>query len=126
MALLPTPTLPAIITDPPTAQFTPGPGCIDPDNNWVIITSCYAYPLDLAYTALPSPDWLTCQLTQFGPAWVVDSASPCYQPTSTVVDNRPTYYAGCPSGYDAVSSGQYTLASGAGSAVAYNTLCCPT
>ncbi|GAP85731.2 hypothetical protein SAMD00023353_1400130 [Rosellinia necatrix] len=35
-ALNPGPTLPAMITSPPTAQFTPGPGCVDPENHWVV------------------------------------------------------------------------------------------
>ncbi|KAI0153206.1 hypothetical protein GGR57DRAFT_467990 [Xylariaceae sp. FL1272] len=92
--------LPAYITSPPTAQFTPGPGCVDSDDNWVVFTSCYAYP--------SSYDWLTCSLTNFGP--VNYPASPCAPPweAQTVVGDITSYYSGCPSGYSGASTAIYS------------------
>jgi len=126
---LPTPTLPAIITSPPTAQFTPGPGCVDdPDNNWVVVTSCYAYPLGVTgYMGGQSPDWLTCQVTEFGPPPGQVYETPCGMPVSTVdVEGETKYYTGCPVGYTAVDSSEYTYTYRDRFRTDYYMECCPT
>ncbi|KAJ2992304.1 hypothetical protein NUW58_g2213 [Xylaria curta] len=114
----PTPTLPAIITEPPISQFTPGPDCVDPNDHWVVITSCFA----IASEALPSPDWLTCAVTQFGPPQNGDIS--CYLPTKTTVDDIATYYSGCPSGYSTAAEDGYSYNGGARSIKIVH--CCPT
>ncbi|KAI1759825.1 hypothetical protein GGR53DRAFT_512213 [Hypoxylon sp. FL1150] len=115
-------TLPAYITSPPTAQFTPGPGCVDPEDHWVVVTSCYAMPLNEGITT--SPDWLTCQLTQFGPP--NNAPRSCYVPYSaeTVVDTKTLYYSGCPSGYTGASTLAYSFSERLQNDV--NVYCCPT
>ncbi|KAI0873007.1 hypothetical protein GGS24DRAFT_409278 [Hypoxylon argillaceum] len=120
----PTPTLPGIITAPPTAQFTPGPGCVDPEDHWVVVTSCYAQALGEAYSIYPSPDWLTCQFTQFGPP--EGGPASCYVPYSaqTVVDAETRFYSDCPSGYAGVATQEYTGPGGFESDV--HVFCCPT
>ncbi|KAI0449344.1 hypothetical protein F5B21DRAFT_50556 [Xylaria acuta] len=120
----PTPSLPAIITSPPTAQFTPGPGCIDPEDHWVVVTSCFAIALGEDYSLYPSPDWLTCQLTQFGPPRYEPAS--CYVPYSaqTVVDADTRFYSGCPAGY----TGAATLSISRDDELETNfdVFCCPT
>ncbi|KAI0429709.1 hypothetical protein F5Y09DRAFT_309453 [Xylaria sp. FL1042] len=120
----PTPTLPAVITNPPTAVFTPGPGCIDPDDHWVVVTSCAAFALGENYSLYPSPDWLTCQLTQFGPP--ENGPASCFEPYSaqTVVNEVTSYYSGCPSGYTGAST--LTLSRSDGLETNYDIYCCPT
>ncbi|KAI8946046.1 hypothetical protein F4801DRAFT_597103 [Xylaria longipes] len=120
----PYPTRPASITSPPTAQFTPGPGCIDPEDHWVVVTSCYAMALGEDYSLHPSPDWLTCQLTQFGPTEYGPAS--CYVPYSaqTVVDAETRFYSGCPSGYTGAST--LTLSRSDGLESNFDVFCCPT
>ncbi|KAI6084585.1 hypothetical protein F4821DRAFT_242542 [Hypoxylon rubiginosum] len=117
-------TLPAYITSPPTAQYTPGPGCVDPEDHWVVVTSCYANALGEDYTLQPSPDWLTCQLTQFGPP--ENTPRSCYIPytAQTVVDAETTFYSGCPSGYTGASTFAYSYSDGLEND--FNIYCCPT
>ncbi|KAI1772318.1 hypothetical protein F4818DRAFT_444543 [Hypoxylon cercidicola] len=121
-AFNPAPTLPAAVTSPPTAQFTPGPGCVDPEDHWVVITSCFADAI--GYDGYTSPDWLTCQLTQFGP--VEFRPTSCFVPYSaqTVVDAETVFYSGCPSGYTEASTIGYSRSDGLESYV--NGYCCPT
>ncbi|KAF2971687.1 hypothetical protein GQX73_g1865 [Xylaria multiplex] len=120
----PTLTLPAVVTSPPTIQFTPGPGCIDPEDHWVVVTSCYADALGEFYSISPSPDWLTCQVTQFGPPQ--NGPSSCFVPYSaqTVIDAETRFYSGCPSGYTGASSASYSWSDGA--LTDFNVYCCPT
>ncbi|KAI1756859.1 hypothetical protein F4782DRAFT_484384 [Xylaria castorea] len=120
----PTPTLPASITSPPTAQFTPGPGCIDPEDHWVVVTSCAAIALGEDYSLSPSPDWLTCQLTQFGPPQ--NGPASCYVPYSaqTVVDAETRFYSGCPSGYAGASTLSISRADRL--ETYFDVFCCPT
>ncbi|KAI1358314.1 hypothetical protein F5Y08DRAFT_322100 [Xylaria arbuscula] len=123
----PTPTLPAIITEPPTAQFTPGPGCVDPEDHWAVVTSCFAIALEDNYETYSSPDWLTCQVTEFGPPPGMPSCTIPYE-AGTVVDEVTTYYSGCPSAYTAASTYAYSYKEGGEEGaerieVAY---CCPT
>ncbi|KAI0855511.1 hypothetical protein F4860DRAFT_496062 [Xylaria cubensis] len=119
-----TPTLPASITSPPTAQFTPGPGCVDQEDHWVVVTSCGAFALGENHSLHPSPDWLTCQLTQFGPP--ENGPASCYVPYSaqTVVDAETSFYSGCPSGY----TGALTLSNSRsdGLETDFDIFCCPT
>ncbi|KAI0405042.1 hypothetical protein F4802DRAFT_194497 [Xylaria palmicola] len=119
----PNPALPAVITSPPTAQFTPGPGCVDPEDHWAVVTSCAAVALG-ENSLSPSPDWLTCQVTQFGPP--ENGPASCHVPYSaqTVVDAETRFYSGCPSGYTGASTLLFTYSSGLESDV--NVLCCPT
>lgn len=123
----PTPTLPALITEPPTAQFTPGPGCVDPEDHWAVVTSCFAIALEDDYETYSSPDWLTCQVTEFGPP---PGATSCFVPykAGTVVDEVTTYYSGCPSAYTTASTYAISYSEGGEEGaerieVAY---CCPT
>ncbi|KAI1419572.1 hypothetical protein F5Y12DRAFT_231733 [Xylaria sp. FL1777] len=120
----PAPTLPAAITSPPTAQFTPGPGCVDPGNHWVVVTSCAAVALGEYYGLSPSPDWLTCQLTQFGAPQ--NAPASCYVPYSaqTVVDAETRFYSGCPSGYTGASTLLNSRSDGL--ETNFDVLCCPT
>ncbi|KAI0972267.1 hypothetical protein F4678DRAFT_56127 [Xylaria arbuscula] len=120
----PTPTLPALITNPPTAQFTPGPGCIDPDDHWVVVTSCAAFAIGENYDLYPSSPWLTCQLTQFGPP--ENAPASCFEPYSaqTIVGAETTYYSGCPSGYTDASVGSFSRSDGL--ETEYYGYCCPT
>ncbi|KAI0535066.1 hypothetical protein GGR58DRAFT_480588 [Xylaria digitata] len=120
----PTITLPAAVTSPPTVQFTPGPGCVDPEDHWVVVTSCFAQALGEFYSISPSPDWLTCQVTQFGPPQ--NGPSSCFVPYSaqTVVDAETRFYSGCPSGYTGASSASYSWKDRA--LTDYNVFCCPT
>ncbi|KAI0118718.1 hypothetical protein GGR51DRAFT_497386 [Nemania sp. FL0031] len=120
----PTPTLPAIITNPPTAQFTPGPGCVDPEDNWVVVTSCFAIALGQGQQSYSSPDWLTCQVTQFGPPQ--NGPSSCFLPweAGTAVNEVTTYFSGCPSGYSAAATTAYSYSlEDERQEIAY---CCPT
>ncbi|KAI1743246.1 hypothetical protein F4680DRAFT_409613 [Xylaria scruposa] len=121
---LPTPTLPASITSPPTAQFTPGPGCVDPEDHWVVVTSCAAVPLGENNGPYSSPDWLTCQLTQFGPP--ENGPASCYVPYSaqTVVDAETRFHSGCPSGYSGASTHSYSRSDGLATNI--YVFCCPT
>ncbi|KAI1132590.1 hypothetical protein F5Y10DRAFT_230909 [Nemania abortiva] len=121
---LPTPTLPAVITSPPTAQFTPGPGCVDPEDHWVVVTSCFAFALGEYYSLSPSPDWLTCQLTQFGPP--ENAPASCFMPYSaqTVVDAETRFYSDCPSGYSGATT--LTWSRDDGLETDFNVFCCPT
>ncbi|KAI0811531.1 hypothetical protein GGR55DRAFT_104971 [Xylaria sp. FL0064] len=120
----PTPTLPAVITNPPTAVFTPGPGCIDPDDHWVVVTSCAAFAIGENYSLYPSPDWLTCQLTQFGPPQ--NGPASCFEPyeAQTVAEAVTSFYSGCPSGYTGAST--LTLSHSDGLETDYDVYCCPT
>lgn len=120
----PAASLPAIITAPPTAQFTPGPGCVDPEDHWVVITSCAAYVVDQDPSVYPSPDWLTCQLTQFGPP--ENAPSSCYMPytAQTVVNDITSFYSGCPSGYSGASTAIYSRTDKLESD--FDVFCCPT
>ncbi|KAJ3561285.1 hypothetical protein NPX13_g9006 [Xylaria arbuscula] len=126
--------LPASITSPPTVQFTPPPECNDPNNNWIVTTSCYLEVTNqIAY-----PDWLTCTLDVFGaPSWYdsscivpIPSTSP-YGPKTTI-DGVVNYYTGCPSGYSTVHASAYpgyytyTLADVHFDATAWDVRCCPT
>lgn len=101
--------LPPSITSPPTVQFTPPPECNDPNNNWIVTTSCYLeVTSQIAY-----PDWLTCTLDVFGaPSWYdsscivpIPTTSP-YGPKTTI-DGVVNYYTGCPSGYTTVRERAY-------------------
>ncbi|GAW24125.1 hypothetical protein ANO14919_137060 [Xylariales sp. No.14919] len=123
-ALIPTPTLPAVITAPPTVQFTPGPGCVDPDDHWVVVTSCYAYALNADPSQYSSPDWLTCQVTQFGPAQ--NGPASCFVPYSaqTVVDEETRFYTDCPVGYSGADTRTYSRSDGLESD--FHVYCCPT
>ncbi|KAI1076104.1 hypothetical protein F5B20DRAFT_584666 [Whalleya microplaca] len=103
----PPPASPIITTAPPTAQFTPPPECLDPGNNWLVTTSCYANLIH----SIATPDWLTCSVTHFGaPAWhdascLVPLPTAAYEVPDTVgEDGETSYYAGCPVGYTAVAS----------------------
>ncbi|KAI0443553.1 hypothetical protein F4803DRAFT_307230 [Xylaria telfairii] len=120
----PAPSLPASITSPPTVQFTPGPGCIDPEDHWVVVTSCFAIAINADPTQYPSPDWLTCQLTQFGPTGYGPAS--CYIPYSaqTVVDAETRFYRGCPSGYTGAYTGSNSRSDGL--EIDFNVFCCPT
>lgn len=117
---VPTPvSLPASITSPPTLQFVPPPECNDPNNNWLVTTSCYLeLPHSIAY-----PDWLVCSVTNFGaPSWY-DPSCRIPQPTEApsyldapkvTVDGIVSYYAGCPVGYSTARTTAYA---------GYNTVC---
>ncbi|KAI1373899.1 hypothetical protein F4677DRAFT_427576 [Hypoxylon crocopeplum] len=123
-AFSPTISLPASITAPPTIQFTPGPRCVDPGDHWVVVTSCYAHVIDQDPTVYPSPDWLTCQLTQFGPP--ENAPRSCFLPYSahTVVEEVTSFYSECPSGYSGASTAAYSYSDGLVNNV--NVYCCPT
>ncbi|TRX95052.1 hypothetical protein FHL15_004137 [Xylaria flabelliformis] len=120
----PTHTLPASITSPPTAQFTPGPGCVDPEDHWVVVTSCAAVALGENDSIHPSPDWLTCQFTQFGPP--ENGPASCYVPYSaqTVVDAETRFYSGCPSGYTGASTLSNSRSDGL--ETYFDVVCCPS
>ncbi|KAH8662560.1 hypothetical protein BX600DRAFT_551284 [Xylariales sp. PMI_506] len=117
------------ITPTPTTQFSAPPECLDPDNLWIITTSCYlTSPNPNIYT----PDWLTCTITNFGaPDWY---NTPCYQPypPHTTQGSEIVYYDGCPSGYTEVwsTSGagydSYEYTDGYYDATYYYTECCPS
>ncbi|KAI1815249.1 hypothetical protein GGS20DRAFT_356133 [Poronia punctata] len=123
--LTPTATLAAVITSPPSAQFTPGPGCIDPEDNWIVATSCYAEPVDEAHRGDPSPDWLTCQVTEFGPP-PIGATGECFAPPSTVGEGITTWYTGCASGYTALATNVFTYTHGDRYEVSYLEQCCPS
>ncbi|KAI4859375.1 hypothetical protein F4820DRAFT_168240 [Hypoxylon rubiginosum] len=123
-AFSPTISLPASITSPPTLQFIPGSGCIDPEDHWVVVTSCFAIAINADTSLYTSPDWLTCQLTQFGPP--ENAPRSCYEPYTahTVVDEETSFYSGCPSGYSGASTMSYSRSDGLESD--FNVFCCPT
>lgn len=122
---------PATITPAPTAQYTPAPGCLDPENLWIVTTSCYI--TSPTYIGPDStPGWLTCSVTNFGaPDWRDPS---CYlpYPQKTTSGAESWFYDGCPSGYTAVATStgpgydtfQYSI--GYYDAIYYSTACCPT
>ncbi|KAH9884442.1 hypothetical protein F4778DRAFT_559499 [Xylariomycetidae sp. FL2044] len=115
------------ITSPPTAQFTPAPGCLDPGNIWEVTTSCY---LDVR-TSIQFPDWLTCTVANFGaPEWNDPSCAVPYPPQTTV-DGEVRYYADCPAGYTVARSSSYPgwyswEHEGEFDITAYDFGCCPT
>ncbi|KAI0428307.1 hypothetical protein F5Y09DRAFT_313554 [Xylaria sp. FL1042] len=114
-ALVPTPTLSAVITSPPIARFAPGPECIDPVHT-VVVTSCLAYAIDEDTSLYPSPDWLTCALTHL-PSNVPASCSE----VQTTADAETS---GCPSGYTGASTYKYGRTDGLESFFFVH--CCPT
>ncbi|KAI0419874.1 hypothetical protein F5X98DRAFT_334170 [Xylaria grammica] len=105
-ALVPTPTLPAVITSPPIARFALDPQCIDPIHT-VVVTSCGVYP---------SPDWLTCAVTNL-PSNVPAS---CFE-GQTSADAETS---GCPSGFTGASTLRYGRTDGLESFFFVH--CCPT
>ncbi|CAJ2511318.1 Uu.00g069430.m01.CDS01 [Anthostomella pinea] len=119
-AFEPTLTSPAIVTSPPTAQFTPGPGCIGTEDHWVVVSSCFAGAVGDVSGLYPSPDWLTCQLTQFGPP-VFGPVTSCYMPYSA---EATVDYTECPSGYSGATTKHYTYSDGLWTD--YDIQCCPT
>ena len=115
---------PPVVT-PPTARFTPPPGCTDAANLWSVTTSCYiTSPQDhRVYT----PDWLQCAVTQMGGnEFLISSCAP-----STLSNAEGSYYAGCPAGYAAAQTSTapayntdlYTV--GYYDAVSHLVRCCP-
>ncbi|KAI0532369.1 hypothetical protein GGR58DRAFT_182356 [Xylaria digitata] len=114
-ALVPTPTLPAVITSPPIARFAPGPECIDPVHT-VVVTSCAAYAIGEDISVYSSPDWLTCALTHL-PSNVPASCSE----GQTTVDAETS---GCPSGFTGASTYKYGRTDGLESFFFVH--CCPT
>ncbi|KAI0009036.1 hypothetical protein F4779DRAFT_584271 [Xylariaceae sp. FL0662B] len=126
--------LPASITAPPTAQFTPAPGCLDAGNNWLVTTSCF---VDLGHS-LATPDWLTCSVTHFGaPGWNDPScylSTTAYDVAPSTVDGQATtsFYSGCPAGYTPALATAYPgwneweFDGLAFDATAYSFGCCPS
>ncbi|KAF2014539.1 hypothetical protein BU24DRAFT_423462 [Aaosphaeria arxii CBS 175.79] len=117
-------------TAPAVTQFSAPSHCLDPENKWIVTTSCYI--TDAQYT----PDWLTCSVTHFGaPNWDNDE---CYQnrvlydSPSVVVEGTTSWYSGCPSGYTIASStirpfsDEYRHPIGYFDVTTHLGLCCPT
>ncbi|KAH8201103.1 hypothetical protein TruAng_004730 [Truncatella angustata] len=102
----PTYTYPSTITPTPTLHYTPPASCVDPDNLWVVTTSCYLTAPTQIFRGggNQTPDWLACTPTMVGaPGWYL--RAPCSMPLSTVQEADTLYYSGCPSGYTAISTG---------------------
>ncbi|KAI1169729.1 hypothetical protein F4777DRAFT_572107 [Nemania sp. FL0916] len=134
-------TLPASITSPPTVQFTPAADCYDPDNNWIVSTSCF---ITGSGVTDENPDWLTCTLKNFGP--VREIVESCSIPFRTIehrsgtdntiapqvtVDGVVSYYSGCPAGFTPFtthSSPAWNTSAYSGhfDATGYIVNCCPT
>ncbi|KAK8015713.1 hypothetical protein PG991_008601 [Apiospora marii] len=143
-------TMAAPAPTPPTAVFTPDPGCVDPSNSanyWVVTTSCYLNNWDrpgAPWIQNSTPDWLRCSVSMFGvPEHGRPEASTCFAgigyPVATAATNDAgeqegprTFYGDCPVGYAAaaISSGPgygyYSYTEGSFDISAYVTTCCPT
>jgi hypothetical protein len=126
-----TPVFNAVITPTPTVQYAPPPECLDPENIWIVTTSCYiTSPTFVGPDS--TPGWLQCSVTNFGsPDWGDPS---CYipYPPKTIQGAETLYYDGCPSGYSAVMTesgpgyNTYQYSKGYFDATYYTTECCPT